>query len=152
MKKSLFAALMVLSGLASALEVGVNAGGVSGKNAGGLTGITVGEHFDKFSVDAGYASAWQHNNTSNRWSLVGGYDVVEVAGVTITPKLGYVYLDNSSTNATNRTPSASAYLVGVGASMPITKEVAVTADYAYQASRNRNNEGNVLTAGVKYSF
>ena len=153
MKKSLLVlALMSSIGLAQAVEVGVVAGGVSGKNAGGLAGVTVGDHFGKFSVDAGYASAWQHNNTSNRWSLVGGYDIAKVAGVTVTPKVGYVYLDNSSTNASNRTPSASAYLVGVGASLPITKQVAATADYAYQASQNRNNIGNVVTAGLKYSF
>jgi outer membrane autotransporter protein len=152
MKKSLFALLMVVSGLASAVDVGVNGGGITGKNAGGIAGVTIGDHFGKFSVDAGLARGWQHNNTSDRWTLVGGYDIAKVAGVTITPKIGYAYLNNSSTQAANRTPSASAALVGVGASLPITKEVAATADYAYQASGNRNNTGNVLTAGLKYSF
>lgn len=152
MKKSLLALLMVVSGLASATDIGVNGGGITGKNAGGIAGVTVGEHFDKFSVEAGLARGWQHNNTSDRWTLVGGYDIVSISGVTITPKIGYAYLNNSSTNATNRTPSASAALIGVGASLPITKEISATADYAYQASKNRNNEGNVLTAGIKYNF
>lgn len=152
MKKSLFALLMVVSGLASAVEVGVDGGGVSGKNAGGIAGVTIGEHFGKFSVDAGLARGWQHNNTSDRWTLVGGYDIAKVTGVTITPKIGYAYLSNSSTQAYNRTPSASAALIGLGASLPITKTVSATADYAYQASANRNNIGNVITAGVKYSF
>jgi outer membrane autotransporter protein len=152
MKKSLFALLMVVSGLASAYDVGVNGGGVSGKNAGGIAGVTIGDHFGKFSVDAGLARGWQHNNTSDRWTLIGGYDLVKVAGITVTPKIGYAYLNNSSTQSYNRTPSASAALIGVGASYPITKTVAATADYAYQASKNRNNEGNVVTAGLKYSF
>lgn len=152
MKKSLFAVLMLFAGLASAADVGVNGGGITGKNAGGIAGVTVGDHFGKFSVDAGLARGWQHNNTSDRWTLVGGYDVVSISGVTITPKIGYAYLNNSSTQPANRTPSASAALIGVGASLPVAKDIAVTADYAYQASANRNNEGNILTAGVKYSF
>lgn len=152
MKKSLLVALMVISGTVSAVEVGVNAGGVSGGNAGGIAGITIGDKFGKFSVDAGFAQGWQQVTTTNRWTLVGGYDIAKVAGVTVTPKVGYAYLNNSSTTSINRTPSASAALVGVGASYPITKQVAATADYAYQFTGNSNNTGNVLTAGVKYSF
>jgi hypothetical protein len=152
MKKSLFALLMLVSGLASAYDLGVNAGGVSGKNAGGIAGITVGDHFGKFGVDAGLARGWQHNNTSDRWTLVGGYDVATISGVTLTPKVGYAYLNNSSTASYDRKPSASAALVGMGASYPITTAIAATADYAYQFSGNSRNTGNVLTAGVKYSF
>lgn len=152
MKKSLLAVLLVMSGAVSAVEVGINAGGISGGNAGGIVGVTVGDHFGKFSVDAGFAQGWQDVTTTNRWTLVGGYDIAKVAGVTITPKVGYAYLNNSSTTSINRTPSASAALVGVGASYPITKEIAATADYTYQFTGNSNNIGNVLTAGVKYSF
>jgi hypothetical protein len=154
MKKVLLALALSLGliGTASAVDVGVNAGGVSGGNAGGLVGVTLGEHFGKFSVDAGYARGWQQVTTVDRWTLVGGYDVTKVAGITVTPKVGYAYLNNSSTTAQNRTPSASAALVGVGLSYPVTKKIAATADYAYQFSGNSNNIGNVLTAGVKYSF
>jgi hypothetical protein len=152
MKKSLFAVLMVASGLVSAVELGVVGGGVSGGNAGGIAGVTVGESFSKFNLTAGFARGWEQNSTSDRWTLVGGYDVAKVAGVTITPKVGYAYLDNSSTSSINSTPSASAALVGIGASLPITKTIAATADYAYQFSGNSNNIANVMTAGVKYSF
>ena len=152
MKKSLFALLMVVSGLASAVDVGLNAGGISGGNAGGIVGVTVGDHFGKFGVDAGFAQGWQSVTNTNRWTLVGGYDVATISDVTITPKVGYAYLNNSSTAAYDRTPSASAALVGVGASYPITTDIAATADYAYQFSGNSRNTGNVLTAGVKYSF
>lgn len=155
MKKSLLIlALMSFIGLAQAVELGVVAGGVSGANAGGLAGVTVGEKFGEIGITAGFARGWQENSTADRWSLVAGYDIAKLAGVTITPKVGYVYLDNSNTSSTAQsfTPSTSAYLVGLGASLPITKEMAVTADYAYQASANVNNIGNVLTAGLKYSF
>ena len=152
MKKSLFAALMVVSGLASAVDLGIVGGGVSGGNAGGIAGITVGQSFDKFNVTAGFARGWEQDTTSDRWTLVAGYDLAKVAGVTLTPKIGYAYLNNSSTAPSYNTPSASAGLVGFGAALPITKQFALTADYAYQFSANSNNIGNVLTAGVKYSF
>ena len=145
-------AMLLAVSSAFAVEVGVNGGGVSGGNAGGIAGVTVGEKFGKFGVDAGFARGWQDVTTTDRWTLVGGYDVANVAGVTVTPKIGYAYLNNSSTTAINRTPSASAGLVGVGLSYPVTKQVSATADYAYQFSANSNNIGNVLTAGLKYKF
>ena len=154
MKKVLLALALSLGliGVASAVEVGVNGGGITGGNSGGIAGVTVGEHFGKFSVDAGFARGWQDVTTTDRWTLVGGYDVTKVAGVTVTPKVGYAYLNNSSTTGVNRTPSASAGLVGLGLTFPITKQVSATADYAYQFSSNSNNTGNVLTAGLKYKF
>ena len=137
---------------ASAVNVGVNGGGISGSNAGGIVGVTVGEKWGKIGVDAGFARGWEQKTTGDRWTLVAGYDVARVAGVTVTPKVGYAYLDNSNTTIANAAPSASAGLVGVGFSLPLTKQVAATADYAYQFSKNSGNIGNVLTAGIKYSF
>jgi hypothetical protein len=152
MKKSLFAVLMVASGLVSAVEFGVVAGGVSGANAGGIAGVTIGQSFDKISLTAGFARGWEQNSTSDRTTFVAGYDVAKIAGVTITPKIGYAYLNNSSTSPSNSAPSASAGIFGVGVSLPITKKIAATADYAYQANRNSSNIANVMTAGLKYSF
>jgi outer membrane autotransporter protein len=154
MKKVLLALALSLGliGTASAVNFGVNGGVITGSNDGGVAGVTVGEKFGKFGVDAGFARGWGDVTTSDRWTLVGGYDVAKVAGITVTPKVGYAYLNNSSTTANNRTPSASAALVGVGASYPVTKQIAATADYAYQFSGNSNNIGNVVTAGLKYSF
>lgn len=154
MKKVLLTLALSLGliGTASAIEVGINGGGISGGNAGGLAGVTVGEQFGKFNVAAGFARGWQDVTTSDRWTLVGGYDVANVAGITVTPKIGYAYLSNSSTTLANSTPSASAGLVGFGLSYPVTKQVSATADYAYQFSSNSNNTGNVFTAGLKYRF
>lgn len=154
MKKVLLALAlsMGLIGTASAVNFGVNGGVVTGGNDGGLAGVTVGEKFGKISVDAGYARGWQDLTTSNRWTLVAGYDVARVSGVTVTPKIGYAYLDNSNTAIKNSAPSASAGLVGVGVSYPVAKQISATADYAYQFSGSSNNNANVITAGLKYSF
>lgn len=154
MKKVLLALALSLGliGTASAVNFGINGGVITGSNDGGVAGVTVGEKFGKISVDAGFARGWQDITTSDRWTVVGGYDVAKVAGVTVAPKVGYAYLNNSSTTAKNRTPSASAALVGVGVSYPVTKQIAATADYAYQFSSNSNNIGNIVTAGLKYSF
>jgi uncharacterized protein with beta-barrel porin domain len=154
MKKVLVALAlsMGLIGTASAVNFGVNGGVVTGSNDGGIAGVTVGEKWGKISVDAGYARGWQQLTTSDRWTLVAGYDVAQVSGVTVTPKIGYAYLDNSNTSVVNAAPSASAGLVGVGFSLPVTKTIAVTTDYAYQFSGSSNNNTNVVTAGLKYSF
>jgi len=154
MKKVLLALAlsMGLIGTASAVELGVNGGVVTGGNDGGIAGVTVGEKWGKFGIDAGFARGWQQNTTSDRWTLVGGYDVAKVAGITVTPKVGYGYIDNSNTTIANATPSASVGLVGLGFSYPVAKKVSVTADYAYQFSGSSNNNTNVITAGLKYKF
>ena len=137
---------------ASAVELGINGGVVTGGNDGGIAGVTVGQKFGKFGVDAGYARGWQQDTTSDRWTLVAGYDVAKVSNVTVTPKIGYAYLDNSNTTIVNAAPSASAGLVGVGFSYPVAKKISATVDYAYQFSRSSNNNANVITGGLKYSF
>jgi opacity protein-like surface antigen len=145
MKKVLLALALSLGliGTASAVEVGVNGGVMTGGNDGGVAGVTLGEKWGKFGVDAGFARGWGQDTTQDRWTLVAGYDVAKVAGVTVTPKVGYAYLDNSNTTIAKAAPSAS---------LPITKQISATADYAYQFSGNSNNNANVITAGLKYRF
>jgi hypothetical protein len=154
MKKVLlaFALSMGLIGTASAVNFGVNGGVMTGGNDGGLAGVTVGEKWGKFGVDAGFARGWGQDTTQDRWTLVAGYDVAKVAGVTVTPKVGYGYIDNSNTTIANAAPSASVAIVGLGGSLPITKNISATADYAYQFSGSSNNNANVITGGLKYSF
>jgi len=154
MKKVLlaFALSMGLINTASAVNFGVNGGVMTGGNDGGLAGVTVGEKWGKFGVDAGFARGWGQDTTQDRWTLVAGYDVAKVAGVTVTPKVGYGYIDNSNTTIANAAPSASVAIVGLGGSLPITKNISATADYAYQFSGSSNNNANVITGGLKYSF
>ena len=151
MKKIALATLLALAvGSASAVEIGLTAqrdySQTPDRNGFGLT---VGEHFGKTSVTAGFERYTQNANDTNRYSIVGGYDVAKFGDVTITPKIGVAYLD--PTTSSNGWQAS----VGVGASYAVTKNVALTADYRYQTAlqtRVDNFNGNVISAGVKVGF
>jgi opacity protein-like surface antigen len=151
MKKIALATLLALAvGSASAVEIGLTTQRDYSQtpDRNGL-GITVGQKFDKVSVTGGFERYTQNTNDTNRWSLVGGYDVAKFGDFTITPKIGVAYLDPTTTS------NGWQGSVGVGASYAVTKTVALTADYRYQSafqSRVNNFDGNVISAGVKVGF
>ncbi len=151
MKKIALATVLALAaGVASAVELGVTANRDYSQNQdrNGF-GITVGQKFDKVGVTAGFERYTQNANDLDRYSLVGGYDVAKIGGLTITPKVGVAYLDPQTTS------SGWQASVGAGVSYALTKSVALTADYRYQTSlQNRvdNFNGNVISGGVKVSF
>ena len=150
MKVKLALVALMLAGSAQAIEVGVTANRDYSQNPdkNGF-GVTVGEHFGKTSVTGGFERYTQNSNDTNRYSLVAGYDVAKFGDVTITPKVGVAYLNPTTTeNGWQAT-------AGVGASYALTKSVALTADYRYQTSlqsRVDNFNGNVVSAGLKFSF
>lgn len=150
MKKFAIASLIALAATAaSALEVGVTAtrdySGEPNRNAAGLT---VGQKFGAVGVTAGFERFTKGTNDQDRYSVVAGYDVAKVGPVTVTPKVGVAYLNNQN--------SADGYAltVGVGASLPVTKQVSLTADVAHQYGQKRVEafDGNRVTVGVKYAF
>jgi len=151
MKKIALATLLALAvGSASAVEIGVTAqrdySQTPDRNG---FGITLGQKFDKVSVTGGFERYTQNTNDTNRYSLVGGYDVAKFGDVTITPKIGVAYIDPTTTQ------NGWQGSVGVGASYAVTKTVALTADYRYQTalqSRVDNFNGNVISAGIKVGF
>lgn len=151
MKKIALATVLALAaGVASAVELGVTANRDYSQNQdrNGF-GITVGQKFDKVGVTAGFERYTQNTNDLDRYSVVGGYDVAKIGGLTITPKVGVAYL-NPQTTANGWQAS-----VGAGVSYAVTKTVALTADYRYQTSlqnRVENFNGNVISGGVKVSF
>ncbi len=151
MKKIALATLLaVVVGSASAVELGLTTQRDYSQNPdrNGF-GITLGQKFDKTSVTGGFERYTQNSNDTNRYSLVGGYDVAKFGNVTITPKVGVAYVD--PTTSSNGWQGS----VGVGASYAVTKNVAVTADYRYQTAlqtRVDNFNGNVISAGVKVGF
>jgi outer membrane autotransporter protein len=147
MKKVLIIAALLASFNASAVEVGVNGGVITG-DSGGLATVTIGEKFGKFGVEAGYGQAWLDSSTQNRWTLVGSYDVYTADKFVVAGKVGYVYLNNQSV------VSGSAATVGVGVTVPLNKNWAATVDYAYQMAESGVTQfnGNIVTAGVKYKF
>ncbi len=179
MKKILIAtAISLAATAASAIEVGLTVGKNYAKNnsadcgfiIGPMTctqgtdrteyGITVGQKYDKLSVTAGFArndggspitqptDGAYRDQRQDRYSLTAGYDVAKVGPVTLTPKVGVAYLNNA------RDTDGYAMTVGLGASVPVTKQVSLTADVARQYGQDRVNQynGNRVAAGIRYSF
>jgi hypothetical protein len=149
LKKILFATLATLALSASAVEVGVN--GIrdySGTSDRTGYGLTLGEKFGAVGVEAGYDRYTQGTNDQNRYSVVGSYDVTKIGPVTLAVKGGVAYLDNQT--------SANGYAVtvGVGASVPVYKNLAATVDYRRQEGQNRVSafDGNQVAVGLKYAF
>lgn len=146
----MFKKLIVVSALtvtfnAFAVEVGVVGGGITGSNDGGLAGVTIGQKFNKFGLTAGYSQAWLNAGDQNRYTLVASYDLYKGNNFIVVPKIGYAYLNQTKN-------SSSAGLVGVGVEIPLNKNFALTADYAYQFAENSNLNTNVITGGIKYKF
>jgi opacity protein-like surface antigen len=150
MKKIAIATLLALAAVsASAVEIGVNGSyDFGGANDRPGAGITVGQKFDKFGVTAGF-DRYTKGTDQNKWSLVGSYDVATIGKTTIAVKAGAMYIDN-----TGRVADGYAALVGAGVSYPLSKTVALTADYRYQAGQSRVNtfDGSTVLFGAKYSF
>jgi hypothetical protein len=150
MKKLAIASVLALAALsASAVEVGVNGSyDFGGSNERPGAGVTVGQKFGKMGVTAGF-DRYTKTTDQNKWSLVGSYDVATIAKTTVAVKAGAVYLDNTGSVA-----NGYAALVGAGVSYPLTKTVALTADYRYQAGQSRVDQfdGSTISTGVKFSF
>ena len=151
MKKFAIASILALAAMsASALELGVVAtrGDTTGDTRN-YAGLTLGQSFGKLNATAGVERSTVGGN-QNRWSLVGGYDVAKVGPVTITPKIGYAYLDNQTPGVDN----GSAGTVGVGFSVPVAKKVTMGVDYAYQKGQDRVNQfdGNRVSVSARYAF
>ena len=149
MKKILFATLATLAFSASAVEVGVTGTrDYSGTSDRTGYGITLGQKFGAVGVEAGYDRFTQSTNDQDRYSVVGSYDVTKIGPVTIAVKGGVAYLDNQTV--------ANGYAVtaGVGASVPVVKNLAATVDYRRQEGQNRVSafDGNQVAVGLKYSF
>ena len=150
MKKIAIASLLAVAAFsASALEVGVNGSyDFGGSNDRPGAGITIGQKYDKFGITAGF-DRYTKDTDQNKWNLMGSYDVATIAGTTVAVKAGAMYIDN-----TGRVADGYAALVGAGASYPLSKTVALTADYRYQAGQSRVNQfnGSTVAFGAKYSF
>ena len=149
MKKIAIATILAVAAMsASALEIGVTGTrDYAGTDRNGY-GLTVGESFGKVGVTAGFDRFTSGANDQDRYSVVAGYDVAKLGIVTVTPKVGAAYLDNQTGS------NGYAMTVGVGASMPVTKQVSIGLDIARQYGQDRvqSFDGNRVTAGVRYKF
>lgn len=147
MKKLAIATLLVLAaGSASAFEVGVNGGRAQALDEN-LAGLTVGKKFGNLGVTAGYDHLGGKVD-QNRFSLMGSVDLFKVEKVQFAAKAGVAYLDNK--HASN----GNAFVYGVGATLPVAKNVAATLDVVRQLGENKVEafDSNMLTVGVKVRF
>jgi len=148
-KLVLLATLMAAFGVASAVEVGVN-GSIDNYSKNDRTGygLTVGQHFGKFSVTA--EADREAKRDLNKYSAVAGYDVLTLGSATLTAKAGLGYLDKTGVKGNEHYVA----LVGAGVSVPVTKSLALTVDYRYQDGDRKVKlyDGNTVAVGAKFSF
>jgi outer membrane autotransporter protein len=150
MKKALVAlALTALAGTVSAADLGVYGGRNMGSEQN-LVGVSAGQKFGKFGVQGTFDRSTTQAVDVNRYTVSGSYDLVKLGPVQTNVRVGFAYLDPQSSRATN----GGAGFVGAGIEYPVTKKVKAVADYAYQKGNNitQGYDGNIITAGLKYSF
>ena len=147
MKNIILVTALLASMGAQAVELGINASRDMASADRTGYGLTVGQKYDKVGITAGF-DRYTSGTDLNKYSLVGSYDVAKVGAATIAVKGGVAYLDQKNTT------DGYAALVGAGVSYPLGKQVALTADYRYQAGQSRVSslDGSTISAGLKYSF
>jgi hypothetical protein len=153
MKKVILAvALTVAAGLASAVDVGTYAGRSAGGIGGGenLVGFSVGQQFGKIGIQTTADRSTTQKVNANRYTASASYDVIKLGPVQTNVRAGVAYIDPQSPNTSN----GGAGFVGAGVAYPVSSKINLVADYAYQKGNNitKAYNGNIVTAGVKYSF
>ena len=150
MKKFAIASILAVAAIsASAVEVGVTAVNQTTPNPDRYGyGVTVGENFGAYNVTAGVSRFTREANDQTRFTVVGSREVYKAGPVSLTGRVGYAYLNNQTGQ------DGSAVTVGIGASVPVTKQVSlgIAVDRQYGQDRISSFDGNVVTAGLKYSF
>jgi len=144
----LLAALLSVFGAAQALELGVTGGRDYAVPHSNDYGITIGQQMGKFNLTGEVESLKHVGLKEVRYDLIGGYDLYSFKGNTLTAKVGGAYIKDEGVKA------GYAGLVGAGLTVPVAKNVALTADYRYQQAQKRIDTytGNSVTAGIKISF
>ena len=142
-------ALTVSAGLASAADFGVYGGRNMGSD-NNLVGISAGQSFGKIGVQATADRSTTQRVDVNRYTASVSYDVIKLGPVQTNVRAGIAYIDPQSPKTSN----GGAGFVGAGVAYPVTSKVSLVADYAYQKGNNitKAYNGNIVTAGAKYSF
>jgi hypothetical protein len=149
MKKFAIASILATAAIAaSAVEVGVTAVDATRDTDRQGYGVTVGQNFGAYNVTAGVARFVREANDQTRVTLVGSREVYKVGPVGLTGRVGVAYLNNQTGS------DGSALTVGVGANVPVAKNVTagLSVDRQYGQSRVDSFNGNIVTASVKYGF
>lgn len=128
---------------AQAVEIGITDGNNYTKNEN-VWGVTIGTQVKGYDVTGGFA----RSGSSDTVSVVGAKDVAKFGSATIAVKAGGAYADIKGIS------TGYAAIVGASATVPLTKKVSASLNYSYQAGQDKvsTQDGNRLTAGLKYSF
>lgn len=147
MKKIILVTALLASMGAQAVELGINASRDTTNTDRTGYGLTIGQKYDKVGITAGF-DRYTSGIDLNKYTLVTSYDVTKVGAATIAVTGGVAYLDQKGTT------DGYAALIGAGVSYPLSKELALTADYRYQAGQSKVSslDGSTVVAGLKYSF
>jgi len=147
-KLLLISALLATFGVAQATDVGITAGRDYATPHSNDYGISIGQQFGKYSVSGEVESVKHVGLKEVRYELLGGYDLYSFKGNTLTAKAGGAYIKDEGVK------SGYAGVAGLGLTVPVAKNVALTADYRYQQTQKRIDTytGNSVTAGIKISF
>jgi opacity protein-like surface antigen len=146
MKKIMIAVLsMLFVGSVQAVDLGVAV--MDSNHSKALPSFTVAEKWGKWGGQIGL----DLNRTGqdwNRYSLTGSYDIFKLGRATFNARAGVAYIDNQY----GRDGYSS--LVGAGVSIPVTKSVSWTADWAHQRAQDviRQHNGQEVRTGLKFSF
>ena len=147
MKNIILATALLASMSAQAVELGINASRDTANSDRTGYGLTIGQKYDKVGITAGF-DRYTTGIDLNKYTLVTSYDVTKVGAATIAVKGGVAYLDQKGTT------DGYAALIGAGVSYPLSKQVALTVDYRYQAGQSKISslDGGTISAGLKYAF
>ena len=146
--KKLFLAIALMEAFSvQAAEVGVNLSRDAANTDRTGYGFTVGQKFDKVGVTVGF-DRFKHGNDVDKYSLVSSYDVANIGKNTVALKTGLAYLNQKGA------ADGFAKLIGAGVVIPLSKGIAATVDYRYQAGQSKIStlNGNTVSAGINYSF
>jgi hypothetical protein len=147
MKKLVISAILALAaGSASALEVGVT-GHRNYDTDLNAVGVTVGQSFKRLDLTAGFDRTTKDSKV-DRWSLVGGLDLIKLGDAKVAVKAGAVHVDAKGG------PSGLAGVAGLGMKLPLDKKFTATVDVLHQWGEPavKAFDGNVVMLGVKYKF
>jgi len=148
MKKLVVMAVLAVAAIsASAADVGMRVGRNSGTAANSV-GVTLGQKYGVYGVELAYDRSTYGSSNVNRYSVLGSIDVTKFGALSVAAKSGLAMIDSEVGS------NGGAFLIGVGVSYPLAKNIAFVADYSYQAGHTRVKEynGNAISAGIKYSF
>jgi len=148
-KVILAVALLASTTFAFATDVGV----FGGRNMGSkqdTAGVSVGQSFGAIGVQGTFDRSTTNAVDVNRYTASVSYDVIKLGPVQTNVRAGAAFIDTQKPGVGN----GGAGFIGAGIAYPVVKNVNLVADYAYQKGNNitKAYNGNIVTAGVKYSF